>query len=162
MRLAERSPQPEPIRNRRQKGETKGKTQEYRTGDQQNLRAVVFIVQSKVWHERSRCLQIDGNIVPRSGASDQHVADGGVVEWLGPIADGTGNQPGFTGMADSCPARPPHRHVACLGKLEQALEGRIPTNDESAARERYTRADARDAGRRVRRPAGRSGYAGRG
>src|SRR5215469_14565054 len=50
MRLAECSPQPEAIRDRRQKRDTKGNTQEHRTGGEQNRRAVVLIVQSKLWH----------------------------------------------------------------------------------------------------------------
>ena len=50
------------------------------------------------------------------------------------------------------PARPPDRHVAGLGQLEQVLvRRRIPADPDPAARERDERTGARHAGWRVRR-----------
>jgi hypothetical protein len=58
MRLPGPSPQAEPIRNRGQKRDSKGETQEYRTVGQQNRRSVVFIAWSNVWHESSTALTL--------------------------------------------------------------------------------------------------------
>jgi len=58
MRLHGPSPQAEPIRNRGQKRDSKGETQEYRTVGQQNRRSVVFIAWSNEWHESSTALTL--------------------------------------------------------------------------------------------------------
>ena len=57
----------------------------------------------------------------------------------GPVADRPGYEPGLAGVADPCPARPSHRHVASLGQLEQALECWPPADAEAAPGERDQR-----------------------
>ena len=62
-------------------------------------------------------------------------------------------------MADPGAACPPHGYVARLGKLENAVEPRIPTDIQAAPGERDQRPRARRPGRRVGLPSRRLGDA---
>ena len=84
------------------------------------------------------------------GAANQQVAIGGLFEWLWLVADVACKQPAFAAMTDPRPARPPHRNIARLGKFEQALEPRVPVNDQATAGERDQRSRAGRSGRKVR------------
>ena len=94
--------------------------------------------------------QVNNDLVARLGAADQQVAVSRKFEWLWLITDGAGNQPAFAAMTDPCPARPPHWNIAGLGEFEQALERRIPVNEETTASERDQRPRAGRTGRQVR------------
>jgi hypothetical protein len=61
-------------------------------------------------------------------AADQQIAHGRRLDWVRPVDDGAGNQPRLASVADPGPACPPHGHIACLGKFEEALEGRGPAD----------------------------------
>jgi hypothetical protein len=94
-------------------------------------------------------LQVNNDLTPRLGAANQQGAVGWSFERLWLVADVAGNQPAFAGVTNPRPARPPHRNITGLGEFEQALERRIPVNDEATASERDQRPCAGRSGRRV-------------
>ena len=50
------------------------------------------------------------------------IAVGGRLDRVGPVVDGADDQPGLAGVADPGTARPSYRHIARLGKFEEALK----------------------------------------
>src|ERR1700732_2975046 len=103
--------------------------------------------------------EIDHDIAFGLAAADQHVAVGRRLDWVGPIANGAGDEPGLAIVADPGTARPSYRHIARLGEFEEALERRAPRDIEAAAREGYQRPRAFRPGRQMRRPVWRRGDA---
>src|SRR5262249_49013702 len=57
---------------------------------------------------------------------DEHVAVGRRLHGVGGIGDCPSEQPALAVVAYARPARPPRRHAACLGELEQAFIARMP------------------------------------
>ena len=91
-----------------------------------------------------RASQIDYDVALGPRATDQQIALRRRIDRVRPVADLPRNKPGFAGMADPGSTRPPHRHVACLGQLEQALERRSPPHIEPAAGKRHHRSLRRE------------------
>src|ERR1700730_10768482 len=77
---------------------------------------------------RSTQSKIDDDVALRSAAADQRIAVGRRLHGLWPVADSAVDEPGLASVADPGPACPPHGHIACLGKFEEALEGRGPAD----------------------------------
>ena len=96
--------------------------------------------------------QVKHDLIARLGAANQQGAVGRSFEWLWLVADGAGNQSALAAMTDPRPARPPDRNIAGLGEFEQALQRRIPVDNEAAASERDQRSYAGRSSRQVRRP----------
>jgi hypothetical protein len=72
--------------------------------------------------------KVDDDVALRSAAADQRIALGWWLHGLWPVTDSAIDEPGLASVADPGPAYPPHGHIACLGKFEEALEGRSPTD----------------------------------
>src|SRR3954467_10571545 len=77
-------------------------------------------------------LQIDYDVALGLRAADQHNAVRRCVDRVRTVADFSCPKSALAGMADPGSTRIPHGHVACFGKLEQALE-RWPPADIGAA-----------------------------
>src|SRR6516162_4735461 len=103
--------------------------------------------------------EIDHNLAPRLGTTNQHAAGSRWIDWVGPVGDRAGHKPGFTSVTDSRAARPSRRDVARCGKLKEALKGRAPTDIQAASGEGNQRSLTGRPGRQVRRPVRRSGNA---
>ena len=85
---------------------------------------LAFLLPDGLW-ENSK---IDDDVTLRSAAADQHIAVGRRLHRIWPVTDSAVDEPGLAGVADPGPACPPHGHIACLGKFEEALEGRGPAD----------------------------------
>src|ERR1700691_5519647 len=99
--------------------------------------------------------QIDDAVALGLGTTDQHIAVRRCIERVGPIAHGSGDEPGLTSVAHPGPARPSHRYVARFGKLEQALKPWPPGDIETTPGERDQRSGAGSPGWHVGRPSRR-------
>lgn len=86
--------------------------------------------------------KIERNITLRLAAANQHIAVGGWIDRIGLITHVAGDERRLAGVTDTGAARPSHRQVTRLGKLEQALERRTPSDIKPAAREGYERSGA--------------------
>src|SRR6516225_10990459 len=100
----------------------------------------------------STASKIESNVTLELAAADQQIANGRRLDWVRPVDDGAGNQPGLAVMTNSGAARPAHRHIARLGEFEQAVECGTPVDGEIAARKGYQRPDRHGFGRRMRWP----------
>jgi hypothetical protein len=76
----------------------------------------------------STASKIESNVALGLAAADQQIAVGRRFYGLWPVADSAVDEPGLASVADPGPACPPHGHIACLGKFEEALEGRGPAD----------------------------------
>src|SRR5215472_11868504 len=99
----------------------------------------------------STASKIKSNVTLGLAAADQQIALGRRLDWVRPVDDGAGNQPGLAVMTNSGAARPAHRHIARLGEFEQAVECGTPVDGEIAARKGYQGPDLRGFRRRMRR-----------
>ena len=72
--------------------------------------------------------KIDDDVALRSGAADQRIAVGRRLHGLWLVADRADDESSLASVADPGPACPPHGHIACLSKFEEALEGRGPAD----------------------------------
>src|SRR5215472_13045215 len=106
----------------------------------------------------STASKIEINVALGLAAADQQIARGR-LDWVRPVDDGAGNQPGLAVMTNSGAARPAHRHIARLGEFEQAVECGTPVDGEIAASKGYQGPDLRGFPRRMRRPPGDRGDA---
>src|SRR6266404_3437256 len=95
--------------------------------------------------------EIDHDIALGPRAAYQRIAVGRRLNRVGPIADVAADERRLAIVADPVAARPSHRYIARLGHLQEALERRVQTDIEAAAREGYQRPRADGFGRRVRR-----------
>src|SRR3984893_16438266 len=77
---------------------------------------------------RSSHSKIDDDVALRSAAADQRIALGWRLHGLWPVTDSAVYEPGLASVTDPGPACPPHGHIACLDKFEEALEGRGPAD----------------------------------
>jgi hypothetical protein len=76
----------------------------------------------------STASKIESNVTLGLAAADQQIARGRQLDWVRPVAHRADDEPGLASVADPGPACPPHGHIACLGKFEEALEGRGPAD----------------------------------
>src|SRR5262249_14823116 len=81
----------------------------------------------------------------------QRVSRCGWIERIRVVLHLAGNQRRFAGVADRGSTGPPHRHIACFRKFEQALVFRIPRQGYPAAREGHLRSKPRRSRRQMRR-----------
>jgi hypothetical protein len=95
--------------------------------------------------------EIERNVILGLAAADQQITAGRRLDWVRPVDDRAGNQPGLAVMTTSDAARPAHRHIARLGQFGQAVECRTPVDCEIGARKGYQRLDPRGFPRRIGR-----------
>jgi hypothetical protein len=69
--------------------------------------------------------KIDDDVALRSAAADQRIAVGRRLHGLWLVSDRADDEP--VSQVWQTPV-PPHGHIACLSKFEEALEGRGPAN----------------------------------
>ena len=62
--------------------------------------------------------QIEYNVGARPAAANQEIAFPRRLERFGAVIDSAGDKPGLATVADAGATRPPHRHIAGLGKFE--------------------------------------------
>ena len=62
---------------------------------------------------------------------------------LWPVTDSTVDESSIASVTNPGLACPPQGHIACLGKFEDALEGRAPPDTQATARKGHQRAAAR-------------------
>src|SRR5277367_4220633 len=84
-------------------------------------------------------LQIERDIAGRLRTADQQVSLCRRVERVRLVTHIARNQTAFAHMADSRAARPAHRHITGLRKIEQARKLRVPICVEPTARKRNAR-----------------------
>ena len=72
--------------------------------------------------------KIERNVTLGLAAADQQIAIGRQLDWVRPVDDGAEDEPSLASVTDPGPACPPHGHIACLSKFEEALEGRGPAD----------------------------------
>ena len=65
----------------------------------------------------ARGSQIDDEVAARMRATNENIALGRLVEWLGSVDDLPRNQTTLTVMTNTGPTRPTNRNVARLGQL---------------------------------------------
>ena len=75
----------------------------------------------------------------------------GWIQRLRVVFHVAGNQRRFAGVAGPGSTGPPHSHIACFCKFEQALVFCIPRQRQSAPRERNMRSGTRWSRRQMRR-----------
>src|SRR5256885_9423359 len=105
-------------------------------------------------HDRARregpfsiASKIERNVTLGLAAADQQIAIGRRLDWVRPVDDGAEDEPSLASAADPGPACPPDGHIARLGKVEEALEGRSPADVQAAPREGHQWAPAGRPGR---------------
>jgi hypothetical protein len=76
----------------------------------------------------STASKIESNVTLGLAAADQRIALGRRLHGLWPVTDRAADEAGLASVADPGSACPPHGHIACLGKFEEALEGRGPAD----------------------------------
>jgi hypothetical protein len=76
----------------------------------------------------STASKIESNVTLGLAAADQQIARGRRLDWLRQVTDSAVDEPSLASVTDPGPACPPHGHIACLGKFEEALEGRGPAD----------------------------------
>jgi hypothetical protein len=117
--------------------------------------ATVITFQPNSLHLRgarhARPLQVEDHLAPRSAAANKRISRCGRIQRLRVIFHGAGNQRRLTGVADPGSTGPPHSHIACFCKFEQAVVFGIPRQRESAAREGNLRSGARRSRRQMRK-----------
>ena len=69
--------------------------------------------------------KVDDDVALRSAAADQRIAVGWRLHGR-LVADRAADEPSLASVTDPGPACSPHWHIARLGKIEEALEGRGP------------------------------------
>jgi hypothetical protein len=72
--------------------------------------------------------KIDDDVALSPEAADQRIALGWRFHRFGPVPDSAVDESSLASVTNPGPACPPHRHIARLGKFEEALEGRRPAD----------------------------------
>jgi hypothetical protein len=94
--------------------------------------------------------KIDDDVALRPAAADQRLALGWRFHRFWPVTDSAADEPSLATVTYPGPECPPHRHIARLGKLEDALEGWAPVDIQAAPRKGHQLAHGGGPGRLVR------------